>query len=430
VTNNITIIGLQWGDEGKGKLTDFYSKDAAAVVRFQGGNNAGHTVIIDGQAYKFNLLPTGILQGKLAVIGSGVVLNMSRIIEEINDLRKSLSVSFDGILISENASLIIPGIHPEMDAIQEKANGNASVGTTGRGNGPAYMDKAGRFTIKAGDLLSLETLPIKVEKLLFLHNAIRRGLNEKEIKAEDILNYLKKCGEILSPYIGNVSQRLYDIKKAGGQIVFEGAQGSMLDIDHGSFPMVTSSNTIAAQVSIGAGVPPSELGFVLGIVKAYTTRVGEGSFPTELTDTTGEYLRTAGAEFGVTTGRPRRCGWLDTAIIARSAYLSGVNGITVTKLDVLDELSEIQVCTKYKINDQSPPFLFDAKDEVLQKAIPIYTTLKGWKTSTKGLKDISKLPLNARRYLDFIEKQINVPIISISTGPERLETIEIAKPIL
>ncbi|MDR0942283.1 MAG: adenylosuccinate synthase [Holosporales bacterium] len=430
MTNNITIIGLQWGDEGKGKLTDFYSENAAAVVRFQGGNNAGHTVIIDGETYKFNLMPSGILHGKLAVIGNGVVLNMSRLIEEMNELRKNFEISPDNLLISENTSLIIPGIHPEMDAVQEKANKKNAVGTTGRGIGPAYMDKVGRFAIKAGDLLFPNSLLDKINKLLNWHNAVRRGVNEKEIQAADILNYLNECGKILVPYIGNASQKLYEIKKDGGQIVFEGAQGSMLDIDHGSFPMVTSSNTISAQASIGAGVPPNELGFVLGICKAYTTRVGNGAFPTELTDKTGEYLRNAGKEIGVTTGRSRRCGWLDAALVARTAYLSGVNGLVVTKLDVLDELSEIQVCTEYKLNGRKVPFLFNAKDEFMGEVEPVYTTLQGWQTSTKGAKDIAKLPPNARRYLDFIEKQIGVPIIAASTGPERSEIIEISKPLL
>ncbi|MDR3285461.1 MAG: adenylosuccinate synthase [Holosporales bacterium] len=428
--NNITIIGLQWGDEGKGKLTDFHSEKADAVVRFQGGNNAGHTVIIGEKVYKFNLMPSGILQGKLAVIGNGVVLNVSRLTEEINALKGDFDISPKNLLISEGTSLIIPGVHPEMDAIQERANSKTAVGTTGRGIGPIYMDKVGRFAIKAGDLLELESLPGKVEKLLFLHNAIRRGVNEKEIKAQDIINYLNECAQFLVPYIGNVSQKLYEIKKAGGQIIFEGAQGSMLDIDHGSFPMVTSSNTIAAQVSIGAGVPLSEIGFVLGIVKAYTTRVGNGFFPTELTDETGEYLRKSGAEFGVTTGRPRRCGWIDTAVVARTVYLSGANGLAITKLDVLDGLPELKVCTGYEINNQKVPFLFNAKNEYMEKAIPVYTTLPGWQTSTKGIKNIKGLPTNARKYLDFIEKQVNSPIISVSTGPERLEIIEIAKPVL
>jgi adenylosuccinate synthase len=429
-TNNITIVGLQWGDEGKGKLTDFYDEDAVAVVRFQGGNNAGHTVVIDKQAYKFNSMPSGILRGKLAVIGNGVILNMSRIIEEINELRKKVNISPNNLLISENTPLIIPGVHPEMDAIQEMANGKTAVGTTGRGIGPAYMDKVGRFAIKAGDLSSPVSLPGKVEKLLFLHNAIRRGINEKEIIASDVLNYLNGCGQILLPYIGNVSQKLYDIKKAGGQIIFEGAQGSMLDVDHGSFPMVTSSNTIAAQATLGAGAPPNELGFVLGVVKAYTTRVGNGAFPTELTNKIGEYLQETGAELGVTTGRSRRCGWLDTALVARTAYLSGTNGIAITKLDVLDGLSEIQVCTEYRIKGEKAPFLFNAKDEFMREVVPVYTTLPGWETSTKGIKDIKNFPINTRRYLDFIEKQINVPIISVSNGPERSEIIEIAKPIL
>ncbi|MDR0968759.1 MAG: adenylosuccinate synthase [Holosporaceae bacterium] len=430
MSNNITIVGLQWGDEGKGKLTDFYSENAAAIVRFQGGNNAGHTVIVNDKTYKFNIMPSGVLHGKLAVIGNGVVLNMSRLIEEITALRADFEITPKNLLVSENAALIIPGLHPEMDAIFEGASGKAAVGTTKRGIGPAYMDKIGRFAIKAGDLLFPDSLPEKVDRLLFLHNAIRRGCGEKEASASHILDYLNECGEALSPFIGNVGQRLYEIKKSGGRIIFEGAQGSMLDIDHGSFPMVTSSNTIAAQASIGTGVPPSEIGFVLGIVKAYTTRVGNGFFPTELNDEVGEYLGKAGSEIGVTTGRSRRCGWFDAPLAARSAYLSGVNGAVITKLDVLDELSEIKVCVGYEIDGEKVPFLFNAKDEAMSKVVPIYETLPGWKTSIKGMKNLADLPTNARRYLDFIEKHIGVRIIAVSTGPERSETIEISKPVL
>jgi adenylosuccinate synthase len=339
MANNITIIGLQWGDEGKGKVTDFYSENATAVVRFQGGNNAGHTVIIGDKTYKFNIMPSGVLRGKLVVIGNGVVVNVSRLMEEITDF----GVTSERLLVSEGAPLIIPGLHPEMDTIHERASGKAAVGTTGRGIGPAYMDSVGRFAIKAGDLMHMDLLAEKVDKLLFLHNAIRRGVGESEVGATDIIDYLGNCRQVLAPYIGNASQKLYEIRCASGQVVFEGAQGSMLDIDHGSFPMVTSSNTIAIQASIGAGVPPSEVGFVVGVVKAYTTRVGNGCFPTELTDEKGEHLRRAGKEFGVTTGRPRRCGWLDVALVARTVYISGVHGVVLTKLDVLDELREIKV---------------------------------------------------------------------------------------
>jgi adenylosuccinate synthase len=423
-SRNITLVGLQYGDEGKGKITDILSVTADAVVRFQGGNNAGHTIVVDGKKYAFNLIPSGVLNGKHGVIAQGVVLNPDRLIEELDNLHKGdIFISSDNFSIDYNTSLIIPGIHDVEDREAESKAGDAKVGTTGRGIGPAYMDKVGRYAIKAGDLL----LPgYKLDEILNKF-CCHHGLNAA---AKITIEYqLKGWKETIGQYIRNVPELLRQMNMCGKGIIFEGAQGCMLDNDMGSFPNVTSSNTFAANASLGAGVPMYALGNVIGIAKAYCTRVGSGTFPTELNDEIGDKMRSEGEEFGVTTGRARRCGWLDLPMVRRNAYLSGANGIILTKLDVLDKFQDLKVATQYISGAGLEETLFNANDRLMGRYKPVFKELCGWNTSTFGMTSWKQLPRAAKEYIKFIENQIEVPIIAISTGPDRKQMIYLQKTL-
>src|SRR5579872_840933 len=416
---NVVVVGAQWGDEGKGKIVDWLSDQADIVVRFQGGHNAGHTLVINGQTYKLALLPSGVLRpGKLAVIGNGVVFDPQAFLDEVTKLKsQGVAVSPDNLRIAENVTLILP-LHRELDALRESANAVTAIGTTRRGIGPAYEDKVGRRAIRLMDLADLATLPHKIDRLLAHHNALRRGLNLAEIDGKEILRELTALAPQLLPYAETV-WRLLDIKRREGKrILFEGAQGALLDVDHGTYPYVTSSNTVAAQAATGTGLGPGAVGYVLGICKAYTTRVGQGPFPTELHDEVGETLGQRGKEFGVVTGRKRRCGWFDAVMVRQAVKVAGINGIALTKLDVLDGCKEIQVCTGYRLGsevlDRLPP-----RAEQQAAVEPIYETIEGWSESTRGARSWADLPALAVKYVRRVEELIEAPIALLSTSPER-----------
>ena len=425
---NIVVVGSQWGDEGKGKIVDWLSSEADVVIRFQGGHNAGHTLVIDGVTYKLRLLPSGIVRkNKISIIGNGVVVDPWALLEEIEEIKsKGVEVSQKNLIISEAANLILP-FHREMDEIREDAAGKAKIGTTRRGIGPAYEDKVGRRSIRVMDLLSEKNLDHRLETVLMHHNAIRKGLG-KEIYQKDKLkkDLLKIAPEILK-YSKPVWKKIDEFKSEGKRILFEGAQGVLLDVDHGTYPFVTSSNTVAASAATGSGCGPSTINYVLGITKAYTTRVGEGPFPTELTNNIGELLGTKGKEFGTVTSRKRRCGWFDGVLVRQTIKISGIDGIALTKLDVLDELDEIKMCIKYEIDGREIDYLPAAVDDQL-KVKPIYKNFEGWKCSTKGIKNFDKLPDKAKIYIRELEKFIDAKISSISTSPERNDTILLENP--
>ena len=425
---NVVVVGSQWGDEGKGKIVDWLSSLADVVVRFQGGHNAGHTLVIDGNTYKLKLLPSGIVRkNKISVIGNGVVVDPWALLEEINSIEKlGVKVNSNNLILSESATLILP-FHKEMDEIREDTAGKAKIGTTRRGIGPAYEDKVGRRSIRVMDLRSENNLNQRLDAVLMHHNAIRKGLGKRVYEKNKLKNELMKIADKILKFAKPTWKILDNYKNLGKKILFEGAQGILLDVDHGTYPFVTSSNTVAASASIGSGCGPNSLGYVLGITKAYTTRVGEGPFPTELTDDIGALLGSRGNEFGTVTNRQRRCGWFDSVLVRQTCKISGINGIALTKLDVLDELEEIKICIQYELNGRKIDYLPAAVEDQI-KVKPVYKTLKGWKTSTKGLKENNKLPLNAKKYIKEIENLTGVKIASISTSPEREDTILIENP--
>ncbi len=425
---NVVVVGSQWGDEGKGKIVDWLSEQADVVIRFQGGHNAGHTLVIDGITYKLRLLPSGIVRkNKISIIGNGVVVDPWALLEEIKEIKvQGVQVTTENFIISESANLILP-FHREMDEIREDAAGIGKIGTTRRGIGPAYEDKVGRRSIRVMDLRSEKNLNQRLELVLLHHNAIRKGLGKKIFEK----NKLKKDLLDIAPEILKFSQPVWlkidQFKRQKKRILFEGAQGILLDVDHGTYPFVTSSNTVASSAATGTGCGPSSINYVLGITKAYTTRVGEGPFPTELNDDTGEHLGTRGKEFGTVTSRKRRCGWFDGVLVRQTIKISGINGIALTKLDVLDELDEIKMCVQYELNGKKIDYLPAAVEDQL-KIKPIYKTFPGWKTSTSGVKNIEDLPENARNYIYAIEDFIGTKISSVSTSPEREDTILIENP--
>ena len=426
--NNVVVVGSQWGDEGKGKIVDWLSREADVVVRFQGGHNAGHTLVINGVTYKLRLLPSGIVRkNKISIIGNGVVVDPWALLDEIEELKsKGVKISPKNLIISESANLILP-FHKEMDEIREDSAGKAKIGTTRRGIGPAYEDKVGRRSIRVMDLLSKENLNHRLETVLMHHNAIRKGLGKKIFKKDKLKNDLLKIAPKILKYSQPVWKKIDKFKKKYKKILFEGAQGVLLDVDHGTYPFVTSSNTVASSAATGSGCGPNTISYVLGITKAYTTRVGEGPFPTELKDQIGEKLGSRGNEFGTVTSRKRRCGWFDGVLVRQTIKISGIDGIALTKLDVLDELDEIKICVGYKLGKKKIDYLPAAVDDQL-KVKPIYKTFKGWKSSTKGIKKFNDLPKNAKIYIKELERFIETKISSISTSPERNDTILIEDP--
>jgi adenylosuccinate synthase len=425
---NVVVIGSQWGDEGKGKIVDWLSERADVVVRFQGGHNAGHTLVIDGEVFKLSLLPSGVVRpGKLSMIGNGVVVDPWALLEEIDRIEEQgVKLDPSRLKVAENASLILP-LHRTLDRAREEARGKAKIGTTGRGIGPAYEDKTARRAIRVCDLADLDTLGEKIDELLVHHNALLRGFEQEEIDRDELLDMLKKLAPRLLPYAASVWRELDDACRDRKRILFEGAQGIMLDVDHGTYPFVTSSNTVSGAAAAGTGLGPKSLDYILGITKAYTTRVGSGPFPTELEDEVGCRLGERGKEFGTVTGRQRRCGWFDAVLVRKSVKLSGMDGIALTKLDVLDGLSELKVCVGYKINGQSFDY-FPTLPSLQAAAKPVYESMEGWSESTQGARSWADLPATAIKYIRRIEELIEAPVTLLSTSPERDDTIMVRDP--
>ena len=425
---NIVVVGSQWGDEGKGKIVDWLSEQADVVIRFQGGHNAGHTLVIDGVTYKLRLLPSGIVRkNKISIIGNGVVVDPWALLDEIKEIEsKGIKVNIENFIISESANLILP-FHREMDEIREDSAGKGKIGTTRRGIGPAYEDKVGRRSIRVMDLRSEKNLNKRLEDVLIHHNAIRKGLGKKIFEKDKLKKELLKIAPEILKFSQPVWLKIDQFKRQKKKILFEGAQGILLDVDHGTYPFVTSSNTVASSAATGTGCGLNTINYVLGITKAYTTRVGEGPFPTELKDKTGELLGIRGKEFGTVTSRKRRCGWFDGVLVRQSIKISGINGVALTKLDVLDELDEIKICVQYDLNGKKVDYLPAAVEDQL-RIKPIYKTFPGWKKTTNGIKNIDELPDNAKKYIYAIEDFIGTKISSISTSPEREDTILIENP--
>jgi adenylosuccinate synthase len=427
---NVAVIGSQWGDEGKGKIVDWLSEQADVVVRFQGGHNAGHTLVIDGVTYKLSLLPSGVVRpNKLSVIGNGVVLDPRALIAEIDRLKdQGVTVNRDNLRVAENATLILP-LHQELDVAREKASGKGAIGTTGRGIGPAYEDKVGRRAIRLMDLADLQSLTGKIERLLAHHNALRRGLGMPEIAPRTVYDELAAVAPKVLPFMDSVWLLLDEKRREGRRILFEGAQGALLDIDHGTYPYVTSSNTVAAQAATGSGLGPSAIGYVLGICKAYTTRVGSGPFPAELPegDPIGDGIGQRGREFGTVTGRRRRCGWFDAVLVRQTVRTSGMHGIALTKLDILDALKEIKICVGYRLDGREIDYL-PASEHAQARVEPIYETAKGWHAVTAGARSWAQLPADAIKYVRRIEELIGCPVALLSTSPEREDTILMRNP--
>ncbi len=425
---NVVVVGSQWGDEGKGKIVDWLSERADVVVRFQGGHNAGHTLVVNGETYALSLLPSGVLRpGKLSIIGSGVVVDPWALIAEIAAIRKrGVQVSPDNLKVSETAALILP-LHGQIDRAREEARGAAKIGTTGRGIGPAYEDKVGRRAIRICDLREPETLAARVDQLLVHHNALLRGLNAPEIDRGELIAALNEVAIHILPFADRVWERLDDARRHSKRILFEGAQGAMLDVDHGTYPFVTSSNTMAGQAAAGSGLGPRALGYVLGITKAYTTRVGSGPFPTELQDAVGQGLGERGREFGTVTGRKRRCGWFDSVMVRQAVKLGGIDGIALTKLDVLDGMKELKICTAYRHRGEQIHH-FPAGMAAQGLVEPVYETLAGWSESTKGARSWADLPADAIKYIRRIEELIEAPVALLSTSPAREDTILVHDP--
>lgn len=425
---NVVVVGAQWGDEGKGKIVDWLSEQADIVARFQGGHNAGHTLVINGATYKLALLPSGVLRSsKLSVIGNGVVFDPQAFLDEVGKLRgQGVAVGPENLRVAENVTLILP-LHRELDALRESSNSATAIGTTRRGIGPAYEDKVGRRAIRLMDLADLDTLPHKVDRLLAHHNALRRGLNLPEFDGNEILKELSALAPQLLPYAETV-WRLLDIeRRAGKRILFEGAQGALLDVDHGTYPYVTSSNTVAAQAATGTGIGPSGVGYVLGICKAYTTRVGQGPFPTELLNEIGEEIGRRGREFGVNTGRKRRCGWFDAVLVRQTVRTCGINGLALTKLDILDGFDSIEVCVGYRLDGKEIDHL-PAGEGAQARVEPIWETIEGWKEPTAGARSWADLPAQAIKYVRRIEELVGCPVALLSTSPEREDTILVQNP--
>ena len=425
---NVVVVGSQWGDEGKGKIVDWLSEQADVVVRFQGGHNAGHTLVIDGKTYKLKLLPSGIVRSnKISIIGNGVVVDPWALLDEIKDIKnKGILVNENNLILSESATLILP-FHKEMDQIREDKAGKNKIGTTRRGIGPAYEDKVGRRSIRVMDLRSENNLNKRLDEVLNHHNAIRKGLGKTVYKKENLKKDLLKIAPQILNYAKPTWKVIDEYHKLKKKILFEGAQGILLDVDHGTYPYVTSSNTVAGSAATGSGCGLNLIGYVLGITKAYTTRVGEGPFPTELKDNVGKLIGKRGHEFGTVTNRQRRCGWFDAVLVKQTCKISGITGIALTKLDVLDELDEIKMCVGYKLNGKSIDYLPAAVEDQI-KVKPVYQTFKGWNMSTRGVRNIEKLPSEAKIYIQAIEKFIEVKISSISTSPERKDTILLVDP--
>ena len=425
---NVVVVGSQWGDEGKGKIVDWLSSQADVVVRFQGGHNAGHTLVINGVTYKLSLLPSGIVRkNKISIIGNGVVVDPWALLDEIKELKsKGIDINDKNLIISEAVTLILP-FHRELDEIRENQAGKEKIGTTRKGIGPAYEDKVGRRSIRLMDLLSDKDLDNKLETVLLHHNSIRKGLGKEIYKKDEIKNKLLKIAPEIIVYAAPVWKKIDEFKQQGKKILFEGAQGILLDVDHGTYPFVTSSNTVASTAATGSGCGPDTINYVLGITKAYTTRVGEGPFPTELKNNIGELLGKRGKEFGTVTSRKRRCGWFDGVLVRQTIKISGINGIALTKLDVLDEFDEIKMCIHYELDGKKIDYLpTSSKDQF--KVKPIYKTFPGWKTSTQGVRNINELPEKARNYIIAVEDFIGAKISSISTSPEREDTILLENP--
>ncbi len=425
---NVVVVGSQWGDEGKGKIVDWLSEQADIVVRFQGGHNAGHTLVIDGITYKLSLLPSGVVRpNKLSVIGNGVVLDPRALCEEIDRLKgQGVAVTPDSLRIAENVSLILP-LHRELDSLRENASAATAIGTTQRGIGPAYEDKVGRRAIRLMDLADLPSLNGKIDRLLVHHNALRRGHGIAEVDSGALLKELAAIAPRVLPYADSVWNLLDHKRREGKRILFEGAQGALLDVDHGTYPYVTSSNTVAAQAATGTGMGPSALGYVLGICKAYTTRVGQGPFPTELTDEIGETIGQRGKEFGVNTGRKRRCGWFDAMLVRQTVRTSGIHGLALTKLDILDGFDTIQVCTGYRLDGKEVDHL-PAGEGAQARIEPVYETIEGWKEPTANARSWAALPAQAIKYVRRIEELVGCPVALLSTSPEREDTILVQNP--
>jgi len=427
---NVTVIGSQWGDEGKGKIVDWLSSRADVVVRFQGGHNAGHTLVIDGKTYKLHLLPSGIVRkSKLSIIGNGVVIDPWALMSEIKTLQEQgVEVTPEKLVVAENAPLILP-IHPVLDKAMEVSRGEKSIGTTGRGIGPAYEDKVARRAIRVGDLRYPDLVREKLEDMMLHHNALLKGLGLEEMDPAEIFEQLMSVRDDILQYTGVVWKLLVDAKKQGKKILFEGAQGVMLDVDHGTYPFVTSSNTCCAQAALGSGSGPEIINTVLGITKAYTTRVGEGPFPTEQNNDVGNFLGEKGHEFGTTTGRKRRCGWFDAVMVRQAVQVSGITGMALTKLDVLDGLEEIKICVGYELDGEKLDYFPSSQLEQV-KVVPIYETFPGWQGSTRGARSWADLPAEAVKYVRHIEELVGIPVTLLSTSPERDDTIMVQDPFL
>jgi len=425
---NVVVVGSQWGDEGKGKVVDWLSEQADIVVRFQGGHNAGHTLVIDGSTYKLSLLPSGVVrQGKLSVIGNGVVLDPQALLDEIGRLaQQGVKVTPQSLRIAENVPLILP-LHQELDAIRESSNTLTRIGTTRRGIGPAYEDKVGRRAIRLMDLADLPALAPKIERLLAHHNALRRGLGLDEVKRQAVEQHLAGIAPKVLPYMDSVWLLLDQKRREGKRILFEGAQGALLDIDHGTYPFVTSSNTVAAQAATGSGLGPGAVGYVLGICKAYTTRVGEGPLPSEQKGAMGRLMGERGREFGTVTGRPRRCGWFDAVLVRQTVRNSGINGLALTKLDILDGIGDIQVCVGYRLDGREIDYL-PAGEGAQARVEPIYETVAGWQEPTARARSWAQLPAAAIKYVRRIEELVGCPVALLSTSPEREDTILMHNP--
>ncbi|MGY4399112.1 adenylosuccinate synthase [Sphingomonas sp. UYAg733] len=424
---NVAVIGAQWGDEGKGKIVDWLAERADVVVRFQGGHNAGHTLVVGEKVYKLSLLPSGIVRGTPSVIGNGVVLDPWALKAEVEKLRgQGITITPDTLMIADNCALILP-FHRDLDSLREDASGAGKIGTTRRGIGPAYEDKVGRRAIRVCDLAHLDALDAQLDRLTAHHDALRAGFGEPPIDRAALLDELRAIADFVLSFAKPVWRNLNDARARGRRILFEGAQGVLLDVDHGTYPFVTSSNTIAGTAAGGSGLGPSAVGFVLGIAKAYTTRVGSGPFPTELEDETGERLGQRGHEFGTVTGRKRRCGWFDAVLVRQSAAVGGITGIALTKIDVLDGFDEVKICTGYRLGDETLDY-FPAHAADQAKVVPVYETMPGWNETTAGARSWADLPAQAIKYIRRIEELIHCPVALVSTSPEREDTILVRDP--
>ncbi|MEM0898533.1 MAG: adenylosuccinate synthase [Pseudomonadota bacterium] len=426
---NVVVVGSQWGDEGKGKIVDWLSERADVVVRFQGGHNAGHTLVIDGTSYKLSLLPSGVVRGKLSMVGNGVVFDPHAFVDELGRLKdQGVEITPDVLKIAENTTLIL-SVHRELDGLREDtaSNSGTKIGTTRRGIGPAYEDKVGRRAIRVMDLANVASLEAKVDRLLTHHNALRRGLDQPEISHPTIMEELTSVADKILPFMDKVWKVLDTKRRAGERILFEGAQGTLLDVDHGTYPFVTSSNVVAGQAAAGSGMGPGAINYVLGITKAYTTRVGEGPFPTEQDNDVGEHLGTKGHEWGTVTSRKRRCGWFDAVLVRQAVAINGISGIALTKLDVLDGMDELKVCVGYMLDGERIDYL-PASQGTQARVEPIYETLEGWADSTEGARSWNDLPAQAVKYVRYIEELIEAPVALLSTSPEREDTILVTDP--